>query len=700
LSSLNSLFAPKSVAVVGASRRDGTLGKMFVDTLVGMNYKGRIYPINPKANEIDGLRCFPDIGSIPEIPDLAIVLLPKEMVFTAIEALAQKKVKNVVVISAGFKEVGEEGKKREEALINLIHKNDMRMVGPNSMGLFNTNPELSLNATFSPTSPIPGHVGFISQSGALGVAVLELSQKIGLGFSSFVSTGNKADIGDVDCLRFMSEDDNTKVIILYQESIDHPEKFRKLCKEIIPNKPVLSLKAGRTRSGLKAAQSHTGALASDDVITDAFMKQCGILRCETLQELLDSALAFTSQPLPAGKKVGVVTNAGGPGILVSDALEKYGLILASLSENTISALGKILPPEAGLNNPVDMIASATHKTYRDVCQILEKEPTVDSIIVIIVKPPVDTTPKKIISELNSIIDRSKKPFFFTLMAGEITEKGKELFKETSVPVFSYPESTACALGKMVRYIEIRDQFKQSRKKTGDIISNSQTGTKSKRQASIDEIIPILEKYNLKVCDFVLVDKVEKAIDFHQKAGRIALKIANEEIIHKSDEGLVKLNLSSPKEIEDAFKEIKIKVSNILPLSVTPRFLVQEMVSEGIELVLGAKRDPLFGSVVMFGIGGVFIELYKDVVFRVTPLDESTIKLMIEELKGKNILEGFRNFPPINKKVLIETILNFSKLVSEHPEIVEIELNPIIWSSENDQPIIVDSRCTLVSQKAK
>jgi acetyltransferase len=690
---LNNLFAPKSVAVVGASRRDGTLGKMFLDAIVKMKYKGKIYPINPKADQINNITCFPDISSIPETPDLAIILLPKEMVYKTVEEVetpdlaiillpkemvyktveevAQKKIESIVVISAGFKEVGKEGKKREDELIELIRKYDIRMIGPNSMGLFNTDPALSLNATFSPTSPIPGHVGFVSQSGALGVAVLELSQKPGLGFSCFVSTGNKADVGDVDCLRFLSEDKNTEAIILYQESIDNPTAFRNICTEIVPRKPVLTLKAGRTQSGLKAASSHTGALASDDMITDAFLKQSGIIRCETLQELLDSALAFTSQPLPSGKKVGVVTNAGGPGILVSDALEKHGLVLAPLSDNTISKLEKILPSEASLHNPVDMIASATHETYTEVCRILENDPDVNSVIVIIVKPPVNTTPKMIISELKPLIDNSNKPFFFTLMAGENTDTGLDVFKEAKIPVFSYPETTARALGNMIKYTEIRKRFKKSQIVVTEKTETSLPQDAKKRQASIEEIVPILEQYNLKVCDYALVTNSAQAVEFHKMAGKIALKIANEEIIHKSDEGLVKINLSSPAEIEQAFNNITSRAEILLPKTITPLLLAQKMVADGIELVLGAKQDPLFGSVIMFGIGGV------------------------EELRGKKILNGFRNFSPIDKKVLIQTILNFSKLVSEHVEIIEIDLNPLIWSLEYNEPIIVDSRCTII-----
>jgi acetyltransferase len=691
---LKKLFAPQSVAVIGASRREGTLGKMFLDAIVRMNYHGKIYPVNPKADQINNLTCYKDISNVPEIPDLVIILLPKEMVYEAIEKTAQKKIKNIVVISAGFKEVGEEGKIRENELLKLVSKHKMRMIGPNSMGLFNTHPDISLNATFSPTTPIPGHVGFISQSGALGVAVLELSQKLGLGFSSFVSTGNKADVGDVDCLRFLSNDQNTRVIIIYQEGIDHPTAFRNSCLDIVPKKPVLTLKAGRTKSGLKAASSHTGALASDDILTDAFLKQCGIIRCQTLEELLDSALALTSQPLPSGRKVGVITNAGGPGILLSDALEKYGLVLATISNESRSALANILPPEAGFNNPVDMIASATHETYRDVCRILEKDPGIDSIVVIIVKPPVNTTPGMIIAELKSLIARSEKPFIFTLMTGEGSDSGREIFKEGKIPVFSYPEAAARTLGNMVRYLKVKERITKSTSAKSDIIHFP--GGNSK-QAALRDLIPMFSNYNLHMCDYAFVSSVAEAKAFFKKSGPIALKIANEEIIHKSDEGLVKLNISTANEVEDVFDEIVLKAKGILPKKTNPLLLAQKMIPQGIELVLGAKQDPQFGFVVMFGLGGILVELYKDVVFRIAPLDEPTIEEMIEELQGKKILNGFRNFSPVNKHILVQTILNFSQLVLDHPEIVEIDLNPLIWSPMDKNLIIVDCRGTILQK---
>jgi acetyltransferase len=693
LKALISIFAPKSIAVIGASRREGSLGKMFLDAVVGMDYKGSIYPINPKAERINNIRCYTDISSVPDIPDLAIILLPKEMVLGAVQAVAQKKVRNIIIISAGFKEVGAEGRERENTLVAYIKNNNMRMIGPNSMGLFNTEPSISLNATFSPTPPIPGHVGFISQSGALGVAVLELSQNLGLGFSCFVSTGNKADINDADCLRFLAGDNNTNTIILYQESIENPAAFREICMKIVPHKPILTLKAGRTESGLKAASSHTGVLASDDIITDTFLKQCGIIRCETLQELLDTALALISQPMPSGNKVAIVTNAGGPGILASDALENHGLELALLSEDTILQLRQHLPPEAGLYNPVDMIASATHETYRNVCSIVDKDKNVDSIFLIIVKPPVNTTPKEIIEEIKQVVENSKKPFFCTLMAQENPEAGLEVFRALNLPVFSFPESSARALGNMIKYMKIKDRFKKSKPGLANI---SKTSNKmgDKKQATFREIMELLSKYGLNSCDYIITSQEEEIVKFQKQMGPIVLKIANEEIIHKSDAGLVKLNLSSSAEVKHAFNEISTKAGPLISFGKNPILLAQKMVRSNIELVLGAKRDPVFGATIMFGIGGIFVELYKDVVFRILPVDEIEIHQMLEELKGKKILEGFRHYPAIDFKVLTETILNFSTMIDENPEIVEMDLNPLLWSVDKNDLIVVDSRCTL------
>ena len=695
MENLNSLFSPKSIAVVGASRREGTLGKMFLDAVQKMNYQGEIYPINPKADSVNGVKCYPEIQSLPLIPDLAIILLPKDIVIKAVEQIALKGIINIIVISAGFKETGREGEERERELVELVKKHGMRMIGPNSMGLFNTDPAVLLNATFSPTLPIPGHVGFISQSGALGVAVLELSKSIDLRFSCFVSTGNKADVSDVDCLKYLAEDNNTNTIILYQESLDQPGEFRKICTEIVKKKPVLTLKAGRTSSGLKAASSHTGALASDDVITGAFLMQCGIIRCDSLDELLETALVFESQKMLSGNRVAVVTNAGGPGILATDALVKNGLYLAEFSEDTIRNLKAILPGEASLHNPVDMIASANHKIYRDVCSLVAEDSNVDSVMVIIVKPPIMTTPKMIVEELQPILIRTTKPFICALMAAKDEEAGIELFKKLKIPLYSSPESAARSLGNLYRYARIRKRFTEYTLNFKRDIKQPEIQGGNQRQAGLDEIFKLLSGYNLKICKNVITGEREKAIRFQEDKDVVVLKIANESIIHKSDLDLVKTGLSSALEIGEAFDMITEKARTFLPDGIRPIILVQEMLSSGLEFILGAKHDPQFGKLIMFGLGGIFVELYKDIVFRILPLDKVDAHQMIEGLQGREILDGFRHFPAIDHDILADTIVRFSEMVYEHPEIIEMDLNPLIWSEKDKELIVVDSRCTLV-----
>lgn len=691
---LEKMFAPRSIAVIGASRREGSLGKMFLDSVVGLQYTGKIFPVNPKADQINNIPCFPDIFSLPEVPELAVILLHKEFVLQSVQELAQKGVRSVIVISAGFKEVGGEGIELEKQLLQLIRANHMRMIGPNCMGLFNTRPEVSLNATFSPTQPLPGQVGFISQSGALGVAVLELSKSIQLGFSIFVSTGNKADVGDADVIKYLGHDDNTKVITLYQESIDQPSDFREACLRIVPDKPVLSLKAGRTASGYRAASSHTGALASDDVITDAFLKQCGIIRCESLQELLYSALAFSRQPLPAGNRIAVITNSGGPAILASDALEKFGLQLAPLKKETIDQLQHILPAEASCINPIDMIASAIHDTYQKVYALVEQDFNVDAIIVIIVKPPVGTSPERIIEELAPIIRSSVKPFFLVLMASTDGQSGPDLYRKYAIPVFSFPETAAQVLGKMWEYKQIKEKigslppgFEHPDKKILNL-------SKKTCQASFEEIAKRLNRYQLPLVPYLITTSLADCISFHENHGPIGLKIANPEIIHKSDAGLVLLDLTTPADIQSAYGRIMTRASSLLPAGTNPVILVQKMVSSGVELVLGYKYDPSYGDAIMFGIGGVFVELYKDVVFRVLPLSLQEAGEMVLEIRGSKLLTGYRNKPALNLDDLARIIFDFSRLVAENPDILEMDLNPLIWPYDLSQPVIVDCRMTV------
>ena len=692
MSEFEKLLAPKSVVIIGASRKEGSLGKMYLDAVLKFKYTGLIYLVNPKADEIEGIKCYPDIDLLPQTPDLAILLLPKDFVIAAVEQLARNNIKNIVVISAGFKEVGGEGIEREKQLLEIVKKNNLRMVGPNSMGLFNTIDDLSFNGTFSPTPPIPGHVGFVSQSGALGVAVLELSMDRGLGFSVFVSTGNKTDISDVEILQYLSDDDNTKVAMLYQESIDNPEKFREICTSFVQKKPLIVLKAGRTKSGLKAASSHTGALASDDIVADTFLKQCGAIRCQTIDELLDTALAFENQPIPKGNKIAVVTNAGGPGILASDALEKSGLELAQLSENTIQQLKKILPEEASFSNPVDMIASATHETYKNTCEILLADNNVDAILLIIVKPPVKTTPLQIIENLKLLIESNSKPIYATLMARATTEAGLGKFRELKIPVYNFPESAAVAIGNVVKYNSIKNKIKPIKLSA----KFQSVNFENKSQAPVSEIANLFKKYNLPVCEHIVTDNLNDALNFLGSAKNVVMKVANHEIIHKSDSGLVLLNINNEHLMKSKFPELLENIKSNLSSGISPNILIQKMIKGKIELVIGSRNDPQFGQVLMFGSGGTLVELIKDVAFRVLPIDHEEALELIKEIKGYKLLTGYRSISAVNLNNLADLLVKASQMLVENPQILEMDLNPLIWQEGDDYPTIVDFRMTVAN----
>lgn len=682
------IFVPKSVVIIGASRKEGSLGKMYLDAILHFKYTGKIYIVNPKANEIEGIKCYPNIDSLPEAPDLAIMLLPKDFVLEITEQLAKKEIKNIVVISAGFKEVGGEGIERENKILDIVQENGMRMIGPNSMGLFNTAKEISFNGTFSPTPPIPGHVGFISQSGALGVAVLELSMGRGLGFSVFVSTGNKTDISDVEILQYLSSDENTKVAMLYQESIDNPMLFREICTSFVQKKPLLVLKAGHTQSGLKAASSHTGALASDDITADVFLKQCGVIRCSTLEELIDTALAFEIQPVPNGNKIAVITNAGGPGILATDALEMNGLQLAKFSENSTRLLKEFLPGEASVSNPVDMIASANHETYRKACEILQADPNVDAIMLIIVKPPVNTTPLQIAENLVNVI--GEKPIYATIMARATHESGLDKFRELNIPVYNFPESAANAIGHVVKYNSIKSKTKSF------FVREKENSTKKEniKQAPVSEITNILSQYNLPVCNHIITSNLDEALHFLNKAQNVAMKVANPEVVHKSDSGLVKLNINSIEKMRNAFPQLLCNIKSKLQGGVDPKIIIQKMVTGKIELVIGSRNDPQFGQVLMFGSGGTMVELFKDVAFRILPIDIDEAFELINEIKGHKMLIGFRDISAVNLNNLAEILVKTSQMLMENPQILEMDLNPLIWQEGEDFPTIVDFRMTI------
>jgi acetyltransferase len=703
MSELKSFFEPSGIAIIGASRTPGSLGKLFFDNVVQFGFKGQIYPVNPKADEIDGIRCYPDIQSLPDGIDLAVILVRKDLAPDAMEACGQKGIKSVIVVTAGFKEVGAEGAEREEKLLQIARKYGIRFIGPNCMGIFNTHPNVNLNASFTPTEPLPGHVAFISQSGALGVAVLELAKQMNLGFSVFVSAGNKADLKDTDFIRYAATDENTKVITLYQESVDEPEIFRKEVAAISPKKPIIILKAGRTSAGQKAASSHTGALASSDKATQALFDQIGVIRVDNVRELFEASLAFSTQPIPSGNRVAILTNAGGPGILATDAVDTYGLKMAELSETTRQKLRAFLPEEASVHNPIDMIASATHDTYRESAKLILQDEQVDALMIIIVRPPTSTTPLKIIQEIHSIIPPdNQKPIFFIVMAEHDEESGVKVALELGYPVFNYPESGAFALKKMLEFSSIRqrdgfhiESFETDDEKVSAIIQNAQS--QNREHLTDQEVRDILNAYGFPQPAYIVTKSPDEAVEFQKKLNRpVVLKIESPAIIHKSDIGGVRIDLHEENQIRTAFREILENAGKHASEEEIEGILVQEMI-KGREVALGMADDPHYGPLLMFGLGGIFVEIFKDVVFRIAPITRRDAKIMITSIKGYPILAGARGKAAVDFDFLEELLLRTSQLIVRHPEIKEMDLNPVILNPDRKDCAAVDARIRIKSK---
>jgi len=695
---LQGFFEPRSVAIVGASRKVGSLGYNFFHNLIQYGYRGKLFPINPKAKEIDGILCYPSIDTLPEVPDLAVILVPKEVAAETVECCGKKGIKNIIMITAGFREIGGGGVQREEALLEIVRCYNMRMIGPNCMGIINTDPAVRLNASFSPTEPYTGNVAFISQSGALGVAVLEMARAMRLGFSIFISEGNKADLKDADFLEFLEQHHPTGVITLYLESIEDAPRFREICTRISRRKPIIAVKAGRSRSGARAASSHTGALASSDAATKALFKQTGVIRADTIQELFEYALAFSNQKLPQGNRIAVVTNAGGPSILATDAIEHFGLQMAKLSEATIRKLRTFLPEEAAVHNPVDMIASATEVTYRQTLQVLLADDQVDAIMVIIVRPPVKTTPRLIAEQFRKILQPGgHKPIFVVLMAQPDESCGLEIFQELKLPVFSYPESAARSMARMVAY---RQWLSKPEGSIPEFSVDHQTARAIFQEPiitpegylSTPQAFQLLKAYGFPVAEVHLAQTLEEAeAIFQQLTPPVVMKIESTAIVHKSDIGGVKTYLSSKTQLQEAFQEIMANALKVTDQSNIQGILIQEMVTGQTEVVLGMQRDPNYGPLIMFGSGGILVEVLKDVSFRIAPLTDQDTREMISEIRGFPILQGIRGKPGVDLALIADALLRLSQLSLDFPQIREMDINPFILSPEKEKCKIVDVR---------
>ncbi len=696
--SIRPIFCPASVAVVGASRQEGSIGAALLSNIVRCGYTGKVYPINPKATEINGLTVYPSLAEVPGPVELAIISVPAPIVEQAIRDCAAAGARAVVVISSGFGEASPEGREAEERIRELVRASGMRMVGPNCMGIVNTDPAYSLNATFIPPWPPAGNIGMMSQSGALGYSILERIQSLNIGLSTFVSVGNKADVSGNDLLAYWSEDERTNVIVLYLESFGNPAKFSRIAPEIARRKPIVAVKSGRSAAGTRAASSHSAALASLDVAVDALFEQAGVIRTDTLEQLFDVSLLLSTQPIPRGPNVGVITNAGGPGILLADACEAKGLKLPEFSESTVEQLRSFLPFQAGVTNPVDMIASATPEHYQRAVEIVGKDPKVDSVIVIYI-PPQLHPPEEIPLALGRAAGNVplEKPVLTVFMSYRGAPAVLSRGPRGRIPSYSFPENAALALSAAEKYGRWRNR------PAGSVLQLDPFARAAIR-AVIDRVLSRssgsvwLDPHDLAtVLSAAGIDlaaseqaRVGEALEAGRRMGYpLVVKVQSDQVLHKTDVGGVLLGIENRDQLKAAIETLTERMAAI---GVTlENVLLQREVRGGIEALVGVTADPTFGPLLVCGLGGVLVELLRDVSFRLTPVSDIDAAEMIGKLRASKLLDGYRGAPAGDREGLIRIIRQVSALVDIVPEIRELDLNPVKVLAPGRGAVAVDGR---------
>jgi len=698
IASVNALklfFEPRAVAVIGASRQRGTIGGEIFHNLLNYGFKGAVYPVNPAASEIENVSAYSSVEAIPGPVDLAVIVVPAAKVVEVAAACARKGVKALVVISAGFSETGKEGKARQAELMNVCRGAGMRLIGPNCMGIANTNQAVLLDATFAPRVPPRGRVGFSSQSGALGLAIMEFAGSLGLGISTFVSVGNKADISGNDLLRYWEADDNTDVMLLYLESFGNPRKFSEIARRVGRKKPIAVVKSGRSAAGARATTSHTGALiAASDVTVDALFRQAGVVRTDTLAELFDVASLLANQPLPKGNRVGIITNAGGPAILCADACEARELVVPVLSESSQARLRAFLPAGASVGNPVDMIASAPADHYRQALEIVGNDDNVDSLIVIFTPPLVTRAGDVATAIVQAIphIDESKPLLSVFLSAQPAPVELRE--SSIRIPSYSFPETAAIALARATRYQQWRERRETYPGRFEDIRADEAAAivaaalVRGEGWLRPDEVAGLLSCYGLPLIEQRIVANADEAGIAAEQIGReVALKAIAPDLLHKTEAGAVRLHLSG----SDAVRAAAHEMSEVLSSRghVPSGFVVQRMAQRGVEMLVGVVHDPQFGPVVACGAGGVQVELLRDVSVRITPLSKEDASDMIRELKTYPLLTGFRGSAPTDIASLEEGLLRVSAMVEDIPQIAELDCNPFVVNESG--ATILDAR---------
>ena len=698
---LRHLMAPRRVAVIGASRDRQKIGGAIFHNLLDCGFTGAVFPVNPKAEAVAGVLAYPTVADIPGAVDLAVVVVPAAAVMAVVAECAAKKVSSVVVISAGFAETGEAGRALQNRLTALVRSSGMRMIGPNCVGILNTDPAVSLNASFAARAPLAGRIAMASQSGALGVALLDQAKAMGLGVAQFVSLGNRADISSNDLLAYWAADERTDVILLYLESFGNTRNFARIARQVTRIKPVVALRGGRSSAGARAAASHTGSLAGPSAGLDALLRQTGVLQVDSIEDMFGVSQVMAYQPPPRGRRLAIVTNAGGPGILAADACAVQGLRLATLSPATRTRLAGFLPPEASTQNPVDMIASATPEAYRQAVEAVLADEGVDSVLMIFIEPLV-TRPEPVAEAIRTAVAGTDKTVLACFMMARGAPELLRLGEGRRVPSFIFPEDAIRALALATAHAE------RTARPAGHApeLAGLDRAAARRRLAAAreaagpdgwltpDEVLGLMADYGIAALPTAVVSSAEEAAAAAARLGLpAALKLRSRVLTHKTDVGGVRLRLGSAEEVATAYRDMAAQLAELGQGAAMDGALVQPMQSmdQSRELILGMSRDPQFGPVLMLGLGGVQVEILRDVAFALPPLLDTDPDLMLETLKGKAILAPWRGWPAADLPALRDAVLRFAALVEDLPELTEIEVNPLLVLPEGRGVMALDGR---------
>jgi len=694
---LDSFFNPKSIAVIGASRTPGKVGYDILKNIIQYGYEGDVYPVNPGAEEILGKKAYPSILEVPEKIDLAVIVVPSKSVLEVIEQCGAKNIDAAIIITAGFKESGLEGAKLENELMKKAKETGVRFIGPNCLGVIDTHSKV--NASFAAGMPHTGSIGFFSQSGALCLAVLDRALPDEIGFSKFISMGNKADISDTDIMLALSEDDNTKVILGYIEGVNDGRKFMEVAGEVSKKKPLIILKSGITSSGAKAASSHTGALAGREAAFDAAFKQSGVIRAHTINELFNYALAFAHQPLPQGPNVAIITNSGGPGILAADACDKSDLQLVPLHKEIVDELRTFLPPAASFYNPIDILGDSGADRYEKALNTVLKDEKIHGVIVLLTPTAVvdvEATAKAIVN-ISNLID---KPIFTSFMGKQRVEPGSKILTKYNVPNYSYPEEAVSSFNALYHHRVWINKPRKTYPKINDFKENAfqifqKVKEENRERLTETEVHDVLTAYGFSQPKSLFARTSEEAVAAAKGIGYpVVMKIVSPQIVHKSDIGGVRVDLKNKKDVENAFFDITTHIRNIMPTAYIYGVMIQEMIHGGKEVIMGITKDPQFGHMIMFGLGGIYVEVLKDVSFRITPLSKEDAHEMIRETKTFPLLRGIRGEAEADVEAIERSLLILSQMALDFPRILEADINPLLVKKRGEGVVAIDARFTI------